>query len=209
MLKSMPEGVLADPQQLVEVCKTAIDNFKKADSYCNLAEQEAQLKEIARTVERLEKAGVAVPAALRSEKTRLAAELATPSKTAVTFQYLADEFEEILEDLKAYLVSLGSNGLPKAKVKRARVPKTSYEVLRDLIIKVLKKNSGSAHISDVMNDLETLLAGKLFPRDLERRQDGQLVWKNNVQWERLRMTKEGILKGSSRRGVWELSEANK
>lgn len=203
------EGLINDPKQLIEACKEAIDNYKRADNHCNLTEQEAQLKEIARTIDRLEKVGVPVPEALRSEKMKLATELEVPNKTLVILQYLVDEFEDILEDLKTYLGSFGADGRNKVRRKRTRGQKTSYEVLREMIIKVLKKNGGNAHISDVMNDLEKQLAGKLLPKDLEKRKNGQLVWQNNVQWERHRMTKEGILKSNSRRGYWELSEAHR
>jgi hypothetical protein len=36
-----------------------------------------------------------------------------------------------------------------------------------------------------------------------------IVWQNNAQWERFRMTKEGVLRSNSPHGYWELKEDQK
>jgi hypothetical protein len=52
-----------------------IDRLDSGADDTDIGEQETQLREIAKAIERLEKAGVTVPDVLRAEKTRLAAAL--------------------------------------------------------------------------------------------------------------------------------------
>ena len=65
-----------DPSLLVELCREVVDQLDASSEMSAVAEQEAQLRAIAKAVEQLEKSGVTVPDLLRGEKTRLAASLA-------------------------------------------------------------------------------------------------------------------------------------
>ena len=47
--------------------------------------------------------------------------------------------------------------------------------------------------------------GQFKGRDLEHTSTGAVVWENKMQWERLKMVKEGLLKSDSPRGIWELT----
>jgi Mrr N-terminal domain len=86
-------------------------------------------------------------------------------------------------------------------------PRTSDEILRIGIIAVLKKINGKGHIQQILAEMEHQLAGELLPHDLETIASGkQLVWQNNVCWERNKMVIKGILKNDSPRGIWELTE---
>jgi len=68
--------------------------------------------------------------------------------------------------------------------------------------------NGSGHIQQILAAMEQQLAGQLLEHDLENVASGkQLVWQNNVCWERNKMVKQGILKNDSLRGIWELTEA--
>ena len=69
------ERFVKDPGLLVELCREVIDEIDAGTDETDSAEREAQLREIAKAIERLEKVGVSVPDVLRAEKTRLAASL--------------------------------------------------------------------------------------------------------------------------------------
>jgi hypothetical protein len=78
------DGFVKDPNLLTELCREVIDRIDSGPDNSKTSEKEAQLQEIAKAVERLEKKSVAVPDALRAEKTRLAAERHARRGTAWT-----------------------------------------------------------------------------------------------------------------------------
>ena len=88
-----------DPSMLVELCREVIDQLDASSDDAAVAEQEAQLRAIAKAVEQLEKSRVAVPDPLRAEKTRLAASLAMHTDAKLALAQLADEFEQIVDGL--------------------------------------------------------------------------------------------------------------
>lgn len=203
-----------DPSALVELCREVIDRLDASSDDAAVAEQEAQLRAIAKAVEQLEKSRVAVPDPLRAEKTRLAASLAVIADSKLTLTQLADELHDILKELRE---RLGQNSAmpevkqPKPNGKRARtprsqkLPKTTNTVLREHILRALKKLGGKARMSEVIDEMGRQLEGKLLPGDFALRQDGKsIAWKNNAQWERLKMRQEGILRDDSPSGIWEL-----
>lgn len=202
---------LKNPSLLIDLCREVIDQLDNGADDPEIGEKEAQLREISRTIDRLDKLGVAVPEALRAEKTRLAAALGTKTEGLQALNHLADEFEGLLKDIK---VRLGKDGGPneskKLRAKHSRSPKTEKKILREHIIRALKKLGGRARMADVLNEMERQLSGKLLPRDLEVHKDGKsIVWQNSAQWERFRMIKEGMLRSNSRHGYWELNEDQK
>ena len=64
------ERYVKDPSLLIELCREVIDRLDAGSNDDDTTAMEAQLREIARTIEKLEKMGVPVPDALRAEKTR-------------------------------------------------------------------------------------------------------------------------------------------
>ena len=93
------ERFAKDPSLLAELCREVIDKIHAGSDDAKVGEKEAQLREISRTIERLEKTGIAVPDVLRAEKTRLAADLGIKAEAAQALNHLADEFDEMLKDL--------------------------------------------------------------------------------------------------------------
>jgi hypothetical protein len=149
----------------------------------------------------------------------LAASLAVIADSKLALTQLADEFQDILKDLRE---RLGQNAAtpeakqPKPTSKRTRtprsqkLPKTTQTVLREHILRALKKLRGKARMSDVIEEMSQQLEGKLLPGDFALRQDGKsIAWKNNAQWERLKMRQEGILRDDSPSGIWELVREHK
>lgn len=196
-----------DPSLLVELCREVIDELDAGTDDADVSEREAQLREIAKTIERLEKAGVAVPDVLRGEKTRLAASLAIHADSTQTLAQLADEFANILKELKARLGQTPNGAAPRAKGKRSRAPKTDKTVLRAQIIQALQKLGGSARVAEIIEEMGRQLEGKLLPGDMEWREaTNEYVWQNNSKWERYRMTQDGTLRNDSPYGIWALTE---
>jgi outer membrane protein TolC len=119
-----------DPSLLVELCRGVIDELDANTDDSNVSEREAQLREISKAVERLEKLGVAVPDVLRAEKTRLAASLAVHADSTQALAQLAGEFTDIINELKTRLGQEPAAAEPRTKGKRSRAPKTDKNVLR-------------------------------------------------------------------------------
>ncbi|QEE28210.1 hypothetical protein FTW19_09500 [Terriglobus albidus] len=213
------ERFARDPRILVQVCRGVIERLDTSSDSAAIAEQEAQLRAIARAVEQLEKSRVAVPDPLRAEKTRLAVSLAVQADAKQALTQLADDFQDILNDLRDRLGFRATVPEPKQSKpagkrartpKATRLPKTPHIILREHILLALKKLGGKARMSDVMDEMSKQLEGKLLPGDLALRQDGKsIAWKNNAQWERLRMRQDGILRDDSPSGIWELIKERK
>lgn len=200
-----------DPSLLIELCRDVIDRIDCTPDNAKTGEKEAQLREIAKAVEKLEKMGVPVPDALRAEKTRLAADLGTQTQSEQTLRHLADELNEIIKDLNARLGhDSDTPSIKKARTKRSRTPKTDKNVLRKNIIKALRTLGGQAKVADVIEEMGLQLKGNLLPGDLEWREStNEFAWQNNAKWERYRMTQDGTLRSDSPRGYWELGEGQR
>lgn len=196
-----------DTGLLIALCQEVIEQLDSGDDNAEMDAMEAQLREISKTIGRLEKASVPIPDVLRAEKTRLAAALCDKTGTMV-LHHLAEEFEGILKDLRT---RLGQNRTSPSRKreprKHSRSPKTDKKILREYIILALKKYGGRARMADVIEEMSRHLKGKLLPGDLELRQDGKTsAWVNNACWERMFMVKDGLLKNDSPHGIWELTE---
>jgi len=194
-----------DPSQLVELCREVIDQLDFSSEEVAVEEQEAQLRAIAKAIEQLEKTGVAVPEPLRAEKTRLAASLAVHADAKQALAQLADEFQDILKDLRERLGQNTSTPEAKPRGKRSKLPNTPKAILREHILQALRKLSGRARASDVIEEMARQLEGKLLPGDTVWRGD-EPAWQNNARWERFHMTQDGTLRRGSPHGIWELGE---
>ncbi|MBU1716540.1 MAG: hypothetical protein KKG70_13130 [Proteobacteria bacterium] len=202
------ERYVKDPSLLVELCREVIERLDGGSDNGETAAMEAQLREIARAIDKLDKLGVPVPDALRGEKTRLAAALGVSAEATQTLNHLADELEELLKELKDRIGRTPeATPAKKPRAKRSKSPKTDKTILRRLIVEALRHLGGSAPKNDVLKYIEGKLHGKLLPGDLEWREaTNDHAWQNNACWERNAMKNDGILKADSPRGIWELSE---
>src|SRR5258706_13187966 len=121
---SIIERYAKDPSRLVELCTEVISALDPNAEDADISDQETQIREISRTIERLEKASVAVPEVLRSEKVRLVAAIAVRTDATQALSQLADELENIVTDLRERLGHDTSPNEPKPKKKRSQAPKT-------------------------------------------------------------------------------------
>ena len=200
-------GFVKDPSQLVELCRNVIEQLDANSEDTAVAEQESQLRAIAKAIEQLDKSGVAVPDPLRAEKTRLVAALAVHADAKQALAQLAEEFQNILKDLRGRLGQNTTAPEAKPRAKRSKLPKTPQAVLREHILQALKKLGGSARVPDVIEEITRQLEGDLLPGDMVWREStNEPAWKNNTKWERFQMTQDGTLRQGSPRGIWELGE---
>ena len=196
-----------DPSLLVELFRDVIDQLDASSEEVAVAEQEAQLRAIAKAIEQLEKSGVGVPDPLRAEKTRLAAALAVHADAKQVLAQLADEFQDILKNLRERLGQNTTAPEAKPRGKRSKLPKTPPAVLREYILQALKKLGGRARVPDVIEEMTRQLEGKLLPGDtVWREATNEPAWRNNAKWERFLMTQDGVLRQGSPHGIWELGE---
>ena len=182
-------GFVKDPSQLVELCRNVIEQFDANSEDTAVAEQESQLRAIAKAIEQLDKSGVAVPDPLRAEKTRLVAALAVHADAKQALAQLAEEFQNILKDLRGRLGQNTTAPEAKPRAKRSKLPKTPQAVLREHILQALKKLGGSARVPDVIEEITRQLEGDLLPGDMVWREStNEPAWKNNTKWERFQIT---------------------
>jgi hypothetical protein len=116
-----------DPGLLVELYREVIELIDCETGSEKSVTMEAQLREIAKTVERLQKIGVAVPDGLRAEKIRLAAALGIKKESFLTLNLLREGLEKVLKDLNTRLGHVQKRSV-KASVRvhdRSNQTKTS------------------------------------------------------------------------------------
>jgi len=75
-----------------------------------------------------------------------------------------------------------------------------------LILDVLVARGGRAERQDVHSDIERRMKSRFKPGDLEVNRDGTLKWSKQVDYQRLAMVQEGLLRKDSSRGNWEITE---
>lgn len=206
--ESEVERFVQEPGLLVELCREVVKGLGPGSGSQETAAMETQLREIARTIDKLEKQGVPVPEALRAEKMRLVAALSVNSEAARTLNYLTDELEVLVNDLKSRVGRVPSVvQTRKRRTNSVHSPRTRCEVFRRLITEALKQLAGKAQKDDIYKLIETDYANSFLPGDFDYLPDGKrIAWKYRCDWELTKMRKEGLLKSESPRGIWELSE---
>lgn len=88
-------------------------------------------------------------------------------------------------------------------------PPKPRHYFRRFILNALHDHNGKMTAKDCIKTIEKSITLELNSADWSRRNSGEIVWKNNVNWERQAMVNDGIILSSSqgaKRGVWELTE---
>jgi len=138
----------------------------------------------------------------RFEEARVAAKRAEDLATRI------EQMESLRQEWSALI-----KGQKSVKQRRKRLhkgemtPQASYRLP---ILRALEELGGSGSVSDILDRVYEMVAAELKEVDLELLSDGRSVcWRNAAQWERVKMTKEGLLASDSPRGVWEITEAGR
>lgn len=89
--------------------------------------------------------------------------------------------------------------------------RTPEEAFRRPILEALVELGGSAPLREVLKRVEGKMASTLTPHDREPLPSDPktLRWKNTAQWCRNTLVREGLMKGDSPHGLWEISEAGR
>jgi restriction system protein len=182
MIENNPQDVSSAFEILLEEVEAEIDFINGVGS------KAFEARDYDRAKEALERAGVLIGfrdkvSALRVEWDALAA--------------VAERVED--EETKAERQNLGRLR------KGIRTPESQYRVP---ILKVLVEMGGSGKAADVLERVGRMMKPLLKKVDFEPLASGpdNPRWRNAAQWSRNTMVKEGLLKGDSDRGVWEISE---
>ncbi len=118
---------------------------------------------------------------------------------------LVDNFETALWKALGRNESGQSIGQRKAK-SRAVGELTPPKDFWRSILEVLIERGGQASRQQVHNDIERKMGGQLKPGDLEVNRDGTLKWSKQVDYQRLAMVQEGLLRKDSSRGNWKITD---
>lgn len=73
------------------------------------------------------------------------------------------------------------------------------------MLEALHESGGGAVTHDVLEVVEKKMRSRLTAVDYGELPTGEIRWRNTAKWERKHMKDEGLLKGTSRKGFWELS----
>lgn len=201
-----------DPKDALAALKTFVEAL-----FRQCAESESsgvQLREILRAGERLGKQGHSMPDDLRRIKIDLIMRTEQAKEATTQLEILSKDLRTLLFSIDRAMVNFQVSPTERHQTKgsrknRNKYPKTPQEILRQFLIAALQEFGGAAHCNEVKDRIREMMAGQFLPGDLLKRSKGEIVWENNVHWERSVLTKEGILKTNSPRGVWELSEKHR
>jgi hypothetical protein len=90
----------------------------------------------------------------------------------------------------------------------ARGAKTSEPAFYRPILQVLVDRSGSARMSEVLDEIERCMGASFT--DVDRRtlpsDPRQVRWRNTAQWSRNALVQAGLMERPRRWGFWEVSE---
>ncbi len=96
--------------------------------------------------------------------------------------------------------------------KRTRAPKGSIlpeEEYELPILRALERLGGRVPTSEVIAEVEKVMAARLTDVDREELSSGGVRWQNRVQFVRLKLIKKGEIVAGSPRGIWEISPAGR
>lgn len=125
--------------------------------------------------------------------------------------------QEAVSDLKKYLSKSNvEQGKAKANAQEAfqpQAPETPLPRQRygPPILRALVELGGSASTKQVLQRVFQLMetANELREIDKSQRSDGQFFWDNRTQDMRRELINKGLMKESSPRGIWEISDAGR
>ena len=205
------QELIQNPEALLALVQQAVQHL--IEQRPDTAEQEAQLRAVAKAIEQLEKQRVPVPDGLRQTKMALVDQIDQLVQFNRRLSALGNGLSEVLDMIEE------ATGKPRQEEKaekestsrqrrtiESHLPITPQTKLGEYLVQALTELGGSAHRSDVLDRMTVLLEGKLLPGDFGSRKSGELVWHNNTYWARQKLVNAGILSSNSQRGYWELNK---
>jgi restriction endonuclease Mrr len=99
--------------------------------------------------------------------------------------------------------------MPRKKEKPVtenRKRPTPHIEFRIPILETLVEMEGKGEAKAVLKRVEKKMRGKLARVDYEKIPSGDVRWHKNANWEKYFMKEEGLLRGDSPRGIWEITD---
>ncbi len=182
------------------------------DSTSVLAAFEMLLEEIENEVELVNQIGAGAFALSNYDQAREA--IAQGEKLAAFRSRMADARREWRDLLASFCPPAGEEATVEAQRRDLgrirRGTRTPEEAYRLPILRTLVELGGGGRTADVLDRVGELMREQLKDVDYEPlSSSGSPRWRNSAQWARNTMVYEGLMKDSSRRGVWEISEAGR
>lgn len=109
----------------------------------------------------------------------------------------------VVETPKRKRARTSGRGRTKRAPAGSLLPEAEYV---DPILRVITDKGGRAPAREVIEGVGEIVGERLTSLDKERMANGAIRWHNRVQFTRLRMVDQGLLKRGSPRGVWEISD---
>src|SRR5215831_8286954 len=120
---------------------------------------------------------------------------------------LDDTADSIIARALTALDMVGGGDRPTpAPIKRTGAPKLPQKEFRVPLLVILLRFGGKAQAKDVRRLLGPIMAPKLADGDFESVSTGDPRWWNAACWERSELVRDGLMRGDSERGVWEISD---
>ena len=120
---------------------------------------------------------------------------------------LVDSFESALWK------ALKMNNMPTTIQRRPRTQAsgelTSPKDFWRPILESMNERGGKASRAEYQKDVERKIGWKFKPGDLEHNLDSTLKWSKQVDFQRLAMAKEGLVREGSSKGYWEITDLGK
>lgn len=166
---------------------------------------EILLEEIEAVIDTIRNAGAEALRAGHYGKARAAAEEATRLEE---FREKVKALQKEWQGLFAKVPQEKKGTSRKAKERLPRGLRTPEDVFRRPILEALVELGGSAPIGEVLDRVEQKMKGVLNPYDYEPLPSDprSIRWRNTAQWCRHTLVQEGLMKGDSPQGIWEISE---
>lgn len=146
---------------------------------------------------------------------RLVADLLVEQLQTVVEEY-ENAFNQLEKERSQFKVQLQGNVLPIQGRRRRSYGrlgqgiKTPAEDFFKAILSVLKNRGGSVARSHVMEDVEVLMKDRLNQYDFARhRSNDSLSWQCTVDRARQLLINNGLMKATSRKAIWEITEAGR
>jgi hypothetical protein len=164
-----------------------------------------QINALSNVIHQFERSGSQVPNEFIEIQKKLRSELNEFQDSDEILFFIADELSKSIRKIKG-LPSALENASRSHTYKSRDIPVTSKDVLKKALIETMKESGGRGYSNDIQDKLAIKLKSILTPADLELLSDGEIRWQKNVQWLRYVLTKNGVFKKNSPRGIWELGD---
>jgi hypothetical protein len=134
---------------------------------------------------------------------------------AGTLTAFREKVAELIKEWKGLETRQAQYETPKATRRDlgrlGRGLRTREEAYFAPILTTLVETGGRAKLAEVLLAVEKKMKGVLKKVDYQPLASDQDMprWRNTAQWARNTMVKDGLLKGDSPRGIWEISDAGK